>query len=143
ENNNILNRIISFQTVGDFTILTILKDYDENTDMKKIFRFKSMGRNRDGLVFRAYRSLLSKDNKNTLSIILTYANPQDLKTIITEGLRLNKPYQNQISLEDTRESLKALRKNGLKIAAIINGDHVENSKALYRNDFIKIKSPTG
>ena len=143
ENNNILNRIISFQTVGDFTILTILKDYDENTDMKKIFRFKSMGRNRDGLVFRAYRSLLSKDNKNTLSIILTDANPQDLKPLITEGLRLNKPYQDQISLEDTRESLKALRKNGLKIAAIINGDHVENSKALYRNDFIKIKSPTG
>ena len=143
ENNNILNRIISFQTVGDFTILTILKDYDENTDMKKIFRFKSMGWNRDGLVFRAYRALLDKDIKNTLSLILTDANPQDLKTLTTEGLRLNKPYQDEIGLKDACENINILRKKGLKIAAIINGDHIENSKTLYRNNFIKINSPTG
>lgn len=143
ENNNILNRIISFQTLGDFTILTILKDYDENTDMKKIFRFKSMGWNRDGLVFRAYRSLLDKDIKNTLSLILTDANPQDLKPLTREGLRLNKPYQDEIGLKDASENINILRKKGLKIAAIINGDHIENSKTLYRNNFIKINSPTG
>lgn len=143
ENNNILNRIISFQTLGDFTILTILKDYDENTDMKKIFRFKSMGWNRDGLVLRAYRALLDKDIKNTLSLILTDANPQDLKPLTTEGLRLNKPYQDEIGLKDACENINILRKKGLKIAAIINGNHIENSKTLYRNNFIKINSPTG
>ena len=143
ENNNILNRIISFQTVGDFTILTILKDYGEVIDIRKIFRFKSMGWNRDGLVFRAYRALLDKDIKNTLSLILTDANPQDLKTLTTEGLRLNKPYQDEIGLKDACENINILRKKGLKIAAIINGDHIENSKTLYRNNFIKINSPTG
>ena len=143
ENNNILNRIISFQTVGDFTILTILKDYDENTDMKKIFRFKSMGWNRDGLTFRAYRAILDYDIKNTLSIVITDANPQDLKPLTTEGLRLNKPYQDEIGLKDASENINILRKKGLKIAAIINGNHIENSKTLYRNNFIKINSPTG
>ena len=143
ENNNILNRIISFQTVGDFTILTILKDYGEAIDIRKIFRFKSMGWNRDGLTFRAYRAILDYDIKNTLSIVITDANPQDLKPLISEGLRLNKPYQDEIGLNDASENINILRKKGLKIAAIINGDHIENSKTLYRNNFIKINSPTG
>lgn len=143
ENNNILNRIISFQTVGDFTILTILKDYGEAIDIRKIFRFKSMGWNRDGLTFRAYRAILDYDIKNTLSIVITDANPQDLKPLISEGLRLNKPYQDEIGLNDASENINILRKRGLKIAAIINGDHIENSKTLYRNNFIKINSPTG
>lgn len=143
ENNNILNRIISFQTVGDFTILTILKDYGEAIDIRKIFRFKSMGWNRDGLAFRAYKAILDSDIKNTLSIVITDANPQDLKPLISEGLRLNKPYQDEIGLKDARENINILRKRGLKIAAIINGDHIENSKTLYRNNFIKINSPTG
>ena len=138
ENNNILVRVISFQTVGDFTILTILKDYDENAEIKKIFRFKSMGRNRDGLVFRAYRAILDKDIKHTLALILTDANPQDLKPLITDGFKFNKPYQDQIGLEDAKKNLKALRKKGLKIAAIISGDHIENAREIYRSNFIKI-----
>ena len=142
ENNSILNRVISFQTLGDFTILTILKDYNEKTDIKKIFRFKAMGWNRDGLVFRAYRAILNKDFKNTLSLILTDANPQDLKPLITEGFRLNKPYQDQVGLDDTKKNLADLRKKGLKIGAILSGDHVENAREIYRSNFIKIDKPT-
>lgn len=138
ENNNILVRVISFQTVGDFTILTILKDYDENAEIKKIFRFKSMGRNRDGLVFRAYRAILDKDIKHTLALILTDANPQDLKPLITDGLKFNRPYLDLVGLEDAKKNLKILRKKGLKIAAIISGDHVENAGEIYRSNFIKI-----
>lgn len=138
ENNSILVRVISFQTVGDFTILTILKDYDEKAEIKKIFRFKSMGWNRDGLVFRAYRALLDKNIKDTLSLILTDANPQDLKPLITDGLKFNLPYQDQVGLEDAKKNLNALRKKGLKIAAIISGDHIENAREIYRSNFIKI-----
>ncbi|WP_311481972.1 VWA domain-containing protein [uncultured Anaerococcus sp.] len=142
ENNNILNRVISFQTVGDFTILTILKDYDEKADMKKIFRFKAMGWNRDGLFFRAYGAILDKDIKSTLGLIITDANPQDIKPLISKGFRLNKPYQDQIGLADAKKNLAILRKKGLKLAAIINGDHDENTKSLYRNNFIKIYKAT-
>lgn len=138
ENNSILVRVISFQTVGDFTILTILKDYDEKAEIKKIFRFKTMGWNRDGLVFRAYGELLNKDIKNTLSLILTDANPQDLKPLIIKGFRLNKPYQDQVGIEDAKKNINDLRKKGLKIAAIISGRHVENAREIYRSDFIKI-----
>lgn len=138
ENNSILVRVISFQTVGDFTILTILKDYEEKAEIKKIFRFKSMGWNRDGLVFRAYIALLNKNIKDTLSLILTDANPQDLKPLISEGFKLNRPYQDQVGLEDAKKNLNTLRKKGLKIAAIISGDHIENAREIYRSNFIKI-----
>ena len=138
ENNSILVRVISFQTVGDFTILTILKDYDEKAEIKKIFRFKTMGWNRDGLVFRAYRGILNKDIGNTLSLILTDANPQDLKPLITKGFRFNKPYQDQVGVEDAKKNINDLRKKGLKIAAIISGRHTDNAKEIYRSDFIKI-----
>lgn len=138
ENNSILVRVISFQTVGDFTILTILKDYDEKAEIKKIFRFKAMGWNRDGLVFSAYRAILDKNIKDTLSIILTDANPQDLKPLITDGFKFNRPYQDQVGLEDAKKNLNILRKKGLKIAAIISGDHVENAREIYRSNFIKI-----
>ena len=138
ENNSILVRVISFQTVGDFTILTILKDYDEKAEIKKIFRFKTMGWNRDGLVFRAYRAILGKDIKDTLSLILTDANPQDLKPLITKGFRFNKPYQDEVGVEDAKKNINDLRKKGLKIAAIISGRHTDNAKEIYRSDFIKI-----
>lgn len=138
ENNSILVRVISFQTVGDFTILTILKDYDEKAEIKKIFRFKTMGWNRDGLVFRAYRAILDKDIRDTLSLILTDANPQDLKPLITKGFRLNKTYQDQAGIEDAKKNINELRKKGLRIAAIISGDHTDNAREIYRSDFIKI-----
>lgn len=138
ENNFILVRVISFQTVGDFTILTILKDYDEKAEIKKIFRFKTMGWNRDGLVFRAYRAILNKDIENTLSLILTDANPQDLKPLITKGFRFNKPYQDEVGVEDAKKNINDLRKKGLKIAAIISGRYTDNAKEIYRSDFIKI-----
>lgn len=138
ENNSILVRVISFQTVDDFTILTILKDYDEKAEIKKIFRFKTMGWNRDGLVFRAYRAILDKDIRDTLSLILTDVNPQDLKPLITKGFRFNKPYQDQAGIEDAKKNINELRKKGLKIAAIISGDHTDNAREIYRSDFIKI-----
>lgn len=143
ENNNILNRVIAFQTVNDFTILSILKDYDDKAEMKKIFRFKAMGWNRDGLIFRAYRAILDKDIKNTLSLILTDANPQDLKPLISDGFKLNKPYQEEPALDDTKKSLAYLRKKSLSIAAIINGSKLDNAKVLYHNNFIKIDDPAG
>ncbi|WP_296115018.1 VWA domain-containing protein [uncultured Anaerococcus sp.] len=143
ENNGIANRVISFQTVGDYTILTILKDYEERAVFDNIFRFKSMGWNRDGLVFSAYEEILTKDFKNILSIVLTDANPQDLKPLVKKKFRINKAYEGEIGLSDSKKSLDKLRRKGLNICGIINSTKIENAKILYRNKFIKIEKATG
>lgn len=143
ENNGILNRVISFQTVGDFTILTILKDYEDFAVFDNIFRFKSMGWNRDGLFFRAYSEILDKDSKNNLTIVLTDANPQDIKPLMEKKFRINKPYEDQYGLEDAKKSLDELRREGVNITAIINSTNIDNAKILYRNKFITIENPKG
>lgn len=142
ENNGILNRVISFQTVGDYTILTILKDYDEKAYFDNIFRFKAMGWNRDGLVFRAYQEILNLDYKNSLTIVLTDANPQDLRPLVGKAFRINKAYEDGPALEDSSKSLDELRRMGVNISAIINSNRVDNSKRLYKNSFITIDRPT-
>ena len=142
ENNGILNRVISFQTVGDYTILTILKDYDEKAYFDNIFRFKAMGWNRDGLVFRAYQEILNLDYKNSLTIVLTDANPQDLRPLVGKAFRINKAYEDGPALEDSNKSLDELRRMGVNISAIINSNRVDNSKRLYKNSFITIDRPT-
>lgn len=143
ENNGIPNRVISFQTVGDYTILTILKDYEDLAAFDNIFRFKSMGWNRDGLVFRAYSEILDKYNKNNLSIALTDANPQDLKPLMGKKFRINKPYEDQYGLDDAKKSLDDLRRKNINIAAIINSKNLENAQILYRNKFITIEKADG
>lgn len=142
ENNGILNRVISFQTVGDYTILTILKDYDEKAYFDNIFRFKAMGWNRDGLVFKAYQEILNLDYKNGLTIVLTDANPQDLRPLVGKAFRINKVYEDGPALEDSNKSLDELRRMGVNISAIINSNRVDSSKRLYRNSFITIERPT-
>ena len=143
ENNGIPNRVISFQTLRDYTILTILKDYEDLAVFDNIFRFKSMGWNRDGLFFRAYGEILDKDSKNNLSIVLTDANPQDLRPLMEKKFRINKPYEDQYGLEDAKKSLDELRREGVNITAIINSANIDNAKILYRNKFITIENPKG
>lgn len=138
ENNNIRNRIISYQTVQDYTVITILKDYYEKSDIKRIFRYKSMGWNRDGYFFKAYRYLIGK-NKNLFSIILTDANPSDFRPLVIKGIRPNKNYSDEVSLEDTEKELLELRKMGAKISAVLNRDNTQNARKLYKNKFVKIQ----
>ncbi|WP_108831605.1 hypothetical protein [Aedoeadaptatus coli] len=138
ENNGIQNRILCYQTVEDTTVITILKDYDDDADMKKIFRYKSMGWNRDGLFFKAYPVLLDTKAPQ-LSIVLTDANPCDFHPLTGKGLRLNKSYFEGPALDDTARYLDALARKNVKILALLNSDHVDNAEKLYRHRFVKIQ----
>lgn len=138
ENNGIQNRILCYQTVEDTTVITILKDYDDGADMKKIFRYKSMGWNRDGLFFKAYPVLL--DGKGPqLSIVLTDANPCDFHPLMGKGLRLNKSYFEEPALDDTARYLDALARKNVIILALLNSDHVDNAEKLFHHRFVKIQ----
>lgn len=140
ENNEILNRVISYQSLGDYTVITILKDYEEKSEFEKIFRYRSSGWNRDGLFYRAYEELLEKENKNHLLISLTDAYPRDIKALTTKNFFAPKKYAEKESLIDTKKELDKLRKSGIHTAAILNSDKIENAKFLFGRNYIKIKS---
>ena len=136
--NNINHRIISYSTVNDYTALTFLKAFDEKTDVNRIFSYKTIGFNRDGLAMRAISSITDKSTKNELLLILTDASPSDIKPLITEGFSLNKPYKGQAALTDYKEEINQLRKKNIKIAALIHKDNPENAAYLFYKDFVRI-----
>lgn len=138
ENNGIQNRILCYQTVEDTTVVTILKDEDDPADMKKIFRYKSMGWNRDGLFFKAYPTLLDTKAPQ-LAIVLTDANPCDFHPLMGKGLRPNKSYFETPALDDTARYLDALVRQNVKILALLNSDHVDNAEKLFHHRFVKIQ----
>lgn len=136
--NNINHRIITYSTVNDYTALTFLKDFDENTDIHRIFSYKTIGFNRDGLAMRAISSISEKKAKNELLLILTDASPSDIKPLIIEGFSLNKPYNGQPALIDYKDEISQLRKKNIKIAALIHKDNPENAAYIFYKDFVRI-----
>lgn len=140
ENNEILHRVISYETIGDYTVITILKDYDEKSDFEKLFRYKTAGWNRDGLFYRAYRELIDEKNKNHLMIALTDASPRDIRPLTSEKIFANKKYSEENSLLDTKRELDRLKKLGIHTSAILNSDKIENAKFLFGRNYIQIKS---
>ena len=136
--NNINHRIISYSTVNDYTALTFLKAFDEKTAINRIFSYKTIGFNRDGLAMRAISSITDKNTKNELLLILTDASPSDIKPLITEGFSLNKPYKGQAALTDYKDEINQLRKKNIKIAALIHKDNPENAAYLFYKDFVRI-----
>lgn len=140
ENNEILNRVISYETVGDYTVITILKDYEEKCDFEKIFRYKTTGWNRDGLFYRAYQQLIEKENENHLLIALTDAYPRDIRPLQAKTFWRAKNYSEETSLSDTKIELDKLRKLGIHTSAILNSDKIENAKFLFGRNYIKIES---
>ncbi len=136
--NNINHRIISYSTVNDYTALTFLKAFDEKTDINRIFSYKTIGFNRDGLAIRAISAITDKNTKNELLLILTDASPSDIKPLIIEGFSLNKPYKGQTALTDYKEEINQLRKKNIKIAALIHKDNPKNAAYLFYKDFVRI-----
>lgn len=138
--NKICHRVITYSTLSDYTVLTILKDFDEKTDDARIFSYKCLGFNRDGLAFRSYTSLVPQRKlKDHLLLILTDANPSDLRPLIKEGLSPNKAYKEDIALKDTKEELDKLRRKNIKIAALIHKENTTNATYLYYDNFYQIK----
>ncbi|MFR2891873.1 VWA domain-containing protein [Peptoniphilus grossensis] len=140
ENNEILNRVISYETVGDYTVITILKDYEDKCDFEKIFRYRTAGWNRDGLFYRAYQKLVDLKNENHLLIALTDAHPRDIRPLASKNFFGSKNYSEKASLEDTKKELDKLKKLGIHTSAILNSDKIENAKFLFGRNYIKIKS---
>lgn len=140
ENNEILNRVISYETVGDYTVITILKDYEEKSDIEKIFRYRTSGWNRDGLFYRAYKNLIDSKNENHLLIALTDAHPRDIRPLASKNFFGSKNYCDEASLDDTKKELYKLKKLGLHTSAILNSDKIDNAKFLFGRNYIRINS---
>ncbi|NVF10950.1 hypothetical protein HV819_02945 [Anaerococcus sp. AGMB00486] len=146
ELSNIKIRIISYLSYDYYTIINILKDFDESLDSNKVFSYHGRGFNRDSTAFKAYRSM-DKKVSNRISIFMSDLNPSDLKPIYKKGLRRNISYEKDEALKLVKKEINELRTRGYRTSLISfrqknNVNFIKNAKDIFFNDFAILESPS-
>ena len=142
-NCNIPVRVSSFCSLRGYTVLRVLKDYSEKNGEQKIFHYFAAGWNRDGLALRMAGELLrSAPGDRHLLVLLTDASPDDShKVPPTEKIPLSRDYDGDLGIQDTAEEVRALRRLGIRVAAVFMGQtaNLPNAQKIYDRDLAPIR----
>ena len=136
-------RVSSFCSLRGYTVVRILKDFSEKNAERKIFNYFAAGWNRDGLALRMAGKLLDTAPADQhLLILLTDASPDDSRKILPTGkVPLSRSYDGEAGVQDTAEEVRALRQQGVRVAAVFMGENVSASDArtIYGQDLVRIQ----
>lgn len=138
-------QVTSFRSIRSYTILQSLKSYRETESADGIFHFFTAGNNRDGLALSAIRPLMEQyedPHARRIVLILTDALPSDSRKAASDhGLLRGRDYRDILAVEDTRETVRQLRSEGICVSAIFwGGDYaVPSLRRIYGDSFIRIK----
>ena len=138
----IKNSVTSFNNFLDYSIIKYLKTY-EDKDCKRCFDYYCSGGNRDGLAIDVIGKMTKQKNEqNRIMIVFTDAKPYDVQVIFEIGQRMKTPYQGEMAVKDTADTLRRLRYENLKIIGIFSGDDKDMPvlRLIYGTDFIYIKN---
>ena len=142
-NCNIPVRVSSFCSLRGYTVLQVLKDYHEKNGEQKIFHYFAAGWNRDGLALRMAGELLrSAPRDRHLLVLLTDASPDDSHKVPPTGkIPLSRDYDGDLGIQDTAEEVRALRRLGIRVAAVFMGQtaNLPNAQKIYDRDLAPIR----
>ena len=135
-------RVSSFCSLRGYTVLRVLKDYQEQNGEQKIFQYFAAGWNRDGLALRMAGELLSVAPRDKhLLILLTDASPDDSHKVPPTGkIPLSRDYDGALGVQDTAQEVRALRHRGFRVAAVFMGQNANfpNAQQIYGRDLAPI-----
>ena len=136
-------RVTSFCSLRGYTVLRILKDLGDKNGERKVFDYFAAGWNRDGLALRGAGELMrSAPADKHLLILLTDASPDDSHKILPSGkVPLSRDYDGQAGIDDTANEVRALRAQGVRVAAVFMGENesVPAANAIYGRDLARIR----
>lgn len=136
-------RVTSFCSLRGYTVLRILKDLGDKNGERKVFDYFAAGWNRDGLALRGAGELMrSAPADKHLLILLTDASPDDSHKILPSGkVPLSRDYDGQAGIDDTADEVRALRAQGVRVAAVFMGENesVPAANAIYGRDLARIR----
>ena len=136
-------RVSSFCSLRGYTVVRILKDFSEKNAERKIFNYFAAGWNRDGLALRMAGKLLDTAPADRyLLILLTDASPDDSRKILPTGkVPLSRSYDGEAGVQDTAEEVRALRQQGVRIAAVFMGENTSapDARTIYGQDLVRIQ----
>lgn len=135
-------KIMDFHSLRGYTVLRVLKDYDEK-DTSRIFRYFAAGWNRDGLALRTCGRLMRQGGHDTkrILLIMTDAAPNDSTRMPpVEGSVFMREYDNMEAVKDTAEAVKALRDEKIAVGAVYFGPnlHIDNVHAIYGEQYVRV-----
>lgn len=142
---NIPLQVFSFLSLRGYTVLRLFSNYGEEGGEEKIFDYCAAGWNRDGLALRGAGHLMEDSPaKNRILILLTDASPNDdvrLPQSLEKGRPLGQDYSGEPAIEDTAREVARLRKDGIRVMAILNGSSADTQAAvrIYGKDFVRIE----
>ncbi len=135
-------RVSSYCSLRGYTVLRVLKDFGERGG-RKIFGYFASGWNRDGLVLRAAGSLLrGEPGERRLILLLTDASPNDSFRIPpTPGEPFGRDYADRPAVADAAREVRALRRRGLRVAAVFMGEDpsAPDAKTIYGRSLARIR----
>lgn len=136
-------RVSSFCSLRDYTVVRILKNFSEKNAERKIFNYFAAGWNRDGLALRMAGKLLDTALADRhLLILLTDASPDDSRKILPTGkVPLSRSYDGEAGVQDTAEEVRALRQQGVRVAAVFMGENASapDARTIYGQDLVRIQ----
>ncbi len=138
-------QIYSFLSLRGHTVMRLFCGYDGKDKEENIFDYFAAGWNRDGLALRGASHLMKRSPaRNRILIILTDASPNDDRRIPpdrTDGRLTGRDYSGEAGIEDTAEEVRQLRKDGVRVMAVLNGEDgaTEAARKIYGEDFTRIE----
>ena len=136
-------RVTGFCSLRGYTVLRVLKDFGDKNGEHRVFDYFAAGWNRDGLALRGMGELMkSAPADKHLLILLTDASPNDSHKILPSGkIPLSRDYGGQPGIDDTAAEVRALRAQGIRVAAVFMGENtsVPAANAIYGRDLARIR----
>ena len=135
-------RVSSFCSLRGYTIIRVLKEYADKAGSRRIFGYFAAGWNRDGLALRGMGELLSQaPAQKHLLILLTDASPNDSRKIPHDGrIPLSREYGGKAGVEDAADEVRALRRQGVRVAAVFMGPGASapDAELIFGRDLVRI-----
>ena len=137
-------RVLGFQNMYDYLIITKFKDYDEQ-NFKNIFHYHPEGSNRDGLALKFMRNIMTEQMESKLLIMLTDGKPNNIVNLNFVGKTRFKAedYVGELAVKDSAKEVFLTRMQKIKLLGVFTGsqDDLTFEKEIFTNDFCYIKSP--
>ena len=139
-------QVCSFLSLRGYTVMRRFCGYGDSDKDKRIFDYFAAGWNRDGLAVKgAGHMMQTSPSGNRLLIILTDASPNDDRRLLPDrsnGHHISRDYSGEAGVEDTAAEVRTLRKSGIQVMAILNGEDgsTEAARKIYGDDFVRIEN---
>ncbi len=137
-------KVYSFSSLRTYTVINLLRDYEENDKNDKIFNYRTSGCNRDGLAIRtALHMMENNQSEHKILIVLSDCKPNDIETNPGTGIiPTHIEYSGVKGVSDTALEVKKGTYKGNTVLCVFTGndEDLPSAKKIYGHNFVRINS---